>query len=623
MKKEFNVCTQILKQKEIMRNLILSAFLVAMSLIVNAQGLYNNGCTMVITSGTYLVNTGNYVNATYLGNHGRIDLDGAFLIKGHWTNDASAENVLINVDTDGLICFNGTNSIQTVGGTGNFTNFERLTVESNAILHVPAGKAITVNGILSVNIGGTMVLKTPASLSPAGSLITLSSVVNLGTSQSERYITSNAFHHVSSPVDNQNVSLFTVVGPYTNNNFYLYDETTADSWDASGSTVGVSGYQRVLTGTMDEGNGYTIYYPNYDPTYVFSGQYNTGTFVKSVTNTPSGYDTKYDGWNFLGNPYPSALDWNTIGKTNVANSIYYYNGTNYVYYVAGGLNEGLGIGANVDAGVNGRYIPAHQGFFVKCTNTGGGSITMTNASRTHTSQNFFRGELDNNVLRIETSSNGYKDEAVLRFLPTANSEFDSEYDAYKMFSSNKQVPQIYTLTPFTKTEMAINTMPSTNDLVQVKLGLNAPVAGTYKLTAKQVFVGQNTSVFLEDKYTNTIVDLINNPEYSFSTLKGNQSDRFILHLSATPNIQTEFVDKDADVNIYAFESSVNVKIKSTDFASMQDAQIEIYNMLGKKILNHKINSDFTRIQLSVSDGNYIVKVRTTEKTVNKKVFIQR
>jgi len=623
LKKEFNVCTQILKQKEIMRNLILSAFLVAMSLIVNAQGLYNNGCTMVITSGTYLVNTGNYVNATYLGNHGRIDLDGAFLIKGHWTNDASAENVLINVDTDGLICFNGTNSIQTVGGTGNFTNFERLTVESNAILHVPAGKAITVNGILSVNIGGTMVLKTPASLSPAGSLITLSSVVNLGTSQSERYITSNAFHHVSSPVDNQNVSLFTVVGPYTNNNFYLYDETTADSWDASGSTVGVSGYQRVLTGTMDEGNGYTIYYPNYDPTYVFSGQYNTGTFVKSVTNTPSGYDTKYDGWNFLGNPYPSALDWNTIGKTNVANSIYYYNGTNYVYYVAGGLNEGLGIGANVDAGVNGRYIPAHQGFFVKCTNTGGGSITMTNASRTHTSQNFFRGELDNNVLRIETSSNGYKDEAVLRFLPTANSEFDSEYDAYKMFSSNKQVPQIYTLTPFTKTEMAINTMPSTNDLVQVKLGLNAPVAGTYKLTAKQVFVGQNTSVFLEDKYTNTIVDLINNPEYSFSTLKGNQSDRFILHLSATPNIQTEFVDKDADVNIYAFESSVNVKIKSTDFASMQDAQIEIYNMLGKKILNHKINSDFTRIQLSVSDGNYIVKVRTTEKTVNKKVFIQR
>jgi len=623
LKKEFNVCTQILKQKEIMRNLILSAFLVAMSLIVNAQGLYNNGCTMVITSGTYLVNTGNYVNATYLGNHGRIDLDGAFLIKGHWTNDASAENVLINVDTDGLICFNGTNSIQTVGGTGNFTNFERLTVESNAILHVPAGKAITVNGILSVNIGGTMVLKTPASLSPAGSLITLSSVVNLGTSQSERYITSNAFHHVSSPVDNQNVSLFTVVGPYTNNNFYLYDETTADSWDASGSTVGVSGYQRVLTGTMDEGKGYTIYYPNYDPTYVFSGQYNTGTFVKSVTNTPSGYDTKYDGWNFLGNPYPSALDWNTIGKTNVANSIYYYNGTNYVYYVAGGLNEGLGIGANVDAGVNGRYIPAHQGFFVKCTNTGGGSITMTNASRTHTSQNFFRGELDNNVLRIETSSNGYKDEAVLRFLPTANSEFDSEYDAYKMFSSNKQVPQIYTLTPFTKTEMAINTMPSTNDLVQVKLGLNAPVAGTYKLTAKQVFVGQNTSVFLEDKYTNTIVDLINNPEYSFSTLKGNQSDRFILHLSATPNIQTEFVDKDADVNIYAFESSVNVKIKSTDFASMQDAQIEIYNMLGKKILNHKINSDFTRIQLSVSDGNYIVKVRTTEKTVNKKVFIQR
>jgi len=304
LKKEFNVCTQILKQKEIMRNLILSAFLVAMSLIVNAQGLYNNGCTMVITSGTYLVNTGNYVNATYLGNHGRIDLDGAFLIKGHWTNDASAENVLINVDTDGLICFNGTNSIQTVGGTGNFTNFERLTVESNAILHVPAGKAITVNGILSVNIGGTMVLKTPASLSPAGSLITLSSVVNLGTSQSERYITSNAFHHVSSPVDNQNVSLFTVVGPYTNNNFYLYDETTADSWDASGSTVGVSGYQRVLTGTMDEGKGYTIYYPNYDPTYVFSGQYNTGTFVKSVTNTPSGYDTKYDGWNFLCNPYP-------------------------------------------------------------------------------------------------------------------------------------------------------------------------------------------------------------------------------------------------------------------------------------------------------------------------------
>jgi len=473
-------------------------------------------------------------------------------------------------------------------------------------LNILAGNVLNINGIITVNNlltnNGTtdnLVVK------PVGMLLHNTNNVDGAL---ELSLTGNVWHYVSSPVQNQAVSLFTVApGGFTNPNFYVYNETNSDAWDALGIWSGTSGWTPQPAGTMFSNNGYCFYYtaPN---VYKFAGKFHNGNYSISLTNTASSFDTKYDGWNLVGNPYPSALDWELVTKTGVANSIYYYNGVNYTYYISSGVNQETSIGVNVDASTNGRYIPVCQGFMVKCLNPTG-QLDYSNAARTQNTQSFFKSG-KNNVVRLSAIGNSYKDETVIRFLNDALPEYDGSYDANKFFSANKSVPQIYSLTN-NGNELAINSLPLISATgYSVALGFNAK-SGAYTVSASELNFDFSSKVYLYDKVENSFTNL-SEKSYTFTHVGGDVRNRFSIVFDLATQLSNTNLQNQS-IRVWAFHKTVFVSFSDQSDLN-NNALFHIYDMTGRKVWEKKTgemlkqNGSVISFETGLVAGAYLVKI---------------
>jgi len=500
-----------------------------------------------------------------------------------------------------------TNGAVIMGNYNQPTGFQcsSLKIFSNAVLNI--SDIVVVNGKLS-NWGNesNLVVKN------GGKLIHNTNNVS---GRVELFISGLFWHYVSSPVSGQNVTLYTDAGGgYTNRNFYYYKEPNNDSWDVANNWIGNMGWTNQSSGTMSVATGYSFYYTS-DKTYTYSGNLNNGIYSANLTNNTSSYDIKYDGWNLIGNPYPSPVDWEQVTKIGVANSIYYYNGTNYSYYVSSGANEGAGIGANIVTGANGRYIPVGQGFMVKCLNPTG-SVVFTNAARTVFSQSFYKSATEN-ILRLQATGNNYQDETVIRFLKTASQEFDGEFDATKLFSFVKKAPQIYSITK-NGDELSINSLKKpidfeNQDHLKIPIGFNAE-AGQYTITSNYISISCYQTVFLEDTYNQIIINL-QKDKYSFTHTGGDVRNRFrVIFGCLTSN--DEKVEE--NIKIWSFKKTIYLALPANSNLS-EYSNFEIFNMQGNKIFSsnlcYKNPNELIEIETNLQEGIYVVKIGANAKKV--------
>ncbi|MFC2152743.1 beta strand repeat-containing protein, partial [Bacteroidota bacterium] len=115
-------------------------------------GVVNNGAKMIVNTGAIMKITGSgadYTNATDGGTHGRVDLDGKIELEGDWINNASSGGVMINLNTDGLVLFNGS-ALQNITGSAS-TQFENLTINNTSGLSLSS--SIGVRNILTLTNG--------------------------------------------------------------------------------------------------------------------------------------------------------------------------------------------------------------------------------------------------------------------------------------------------------------------------------------------------------------------------------------------------------------------------------------------------------------------------------------
>ncbi len=497
---------------------------------------------------------------------------------------------------------------------------KNLAINSGSHLWVPQSYGLTVYG--NLDISGELVLQSTADGVGSASLITLGNINYAGTFTYQQYITGYMWHYMSSPILNASTSIFHP------NNFYYYDETVADSWLADNFTGGIMGWTTPTETTLEIMKGYI----DYEETHVkqFTGQPNNGNYSYNLSytdNTATHGNALFDGWNLIGNPYPSYVNWNSddITKTNVDNGIYFYddNGTgaynNYRYYVtASSASPYPSVAANMGT----CYIPPAQAFFVKASGTGG-SVAVANGARCHGDAPFLKesNEQTDNILRLSINYGDFSDETVIRFLEPATFGYDGEFDAFKLFPAYTNSAQIYSILENQDVGLAISTLPFFNDsLTIIPLGVKVMEEGVHKIIANELNFDEFTDVYLEDLYTETVVNLKTNPEYSFYNPAENQinyKDRFrlifSLDLTETENIYTD------DVLIYSFNNIIVV-----EFPEIQTngGTINIYDMSGKKIMI-KNYTEVSRVLIPLNSASafYIVQVITGDNVYKKKVFI--
>jgi len=343
---------------------------------------------------------------------------------------------------------------------------------------------------------------------------------------------------------------------------------------------------------MVVGKGYSVSTSAPPVTAAFVGTLNNA----EVQNTLSNLNF---GWNLLGNPFQSAIDWALVTRVGADNAVHVWDGTNYRAFVNGSGTLGF----------TGK-IPAGNGFFTK-TSVNGATITVPLAARVHDVSAFYK-ESSPNTLVLQANGNNAIDEMIVTFNDNATSGYDGEFDAAKLWGE-LYAPQLYSVLP--NDVLTINALPMEGNET-VNVGFKCNTTTEYSLTASGLgSFDASTPILLEDMKTNTIQNLRLNPVYAFSYDANENANRFKLHFKSTTGINDPV---NSGISIYSFVS--DVVINNT---TAQAGEVWVYDMAGRVMAHESLSSQAkTSIPLQVAVGAYMVKVVTAKATVNQKVFIK-
>ncbi len=451
-----------------------------------------------------------------------------------------------------------------------------LTLEGGSELTVFSGSTLKVNGnlMMEANANGT------ASLLESGGF----SVV--GSTTDQFYVTADRWHYFSSPMTNQIANVFY--------DMYLYDYSEAtDLWN-----------NIVDENTpLNVGTGYKVW--SYSPTpgtksvNFENGTLNSGTYFLPVTHVGN-------GWNMVGNPYPSAIDWDNSGwiKSGIDATVYVWDGVQYITWngTTGDLTDGV--------------IPAMQGFFVKATSATP-ALAVSNSSRTHGVDPYKSHNVDN-LLVLKINGNGFADRTYINFNKDATPGFDSDFDGYKLLGL-PEAPQLYSI--LGDEMLRVNVLPEITSALTIPLGLQVTAPTEYTITASGLESFTNgASVYLEDLKEGVLIDLAKQADYTFMAGPLDDAARFILHFGTVGMEDHPTVVQNSDVQIYSYDNSVYIKNNSGSDIS---GTVMIYNIMGQEIQNSILhNSPINKIDLYTKPGYYVVKVLANTGAYSEKVFIK-
>lgn len=533
------------------------------------------------TDNQWSVVTGGTINLTGLG--------GKSYIRSSSGNSAVAYNLLVS---------NG-DIIET---QGNVTVFNNCTIISTAFLTVSSGNTMHVAGQLLLQSED----KSTASLLDYGN-------VTYGSATMQRYLSKGRWHAIASPTSSPAIDLF------NEDNFYYYNESIADKWsdnlfvDGSGTQSEVTGWKQPNQTIVDETmRGFFTYYNHYTPTVQFTGTLNTGSLNFSLSKNTSGFGSQFDGWNLVGNPYPSAIDLDLVNATGLANAAFYFfeddgssSYNNYCYYIPslpGSPYPGIAVNSRS------KEIPANMAFFVKAENDGT-IFQLDNSVRVHSRENINKKNetYHSNLLRLSLNSSNQRDETVVRLIPEATAAFDGLLDAIKLPNPQVEIAQLYSLSE-TAEVFAINSLPSIEEDLVVPLGVTITEQGTHSISFDEINF-ENTNVFLRDRQLGNVVNLKDLNAYEFFSLSGDFKQRFEIVFSKKNQIQEIAA---AEIQVIGGKQKVQIDFRNGVY---NNSIVHVFDASGKLISTKYINDEpWVEMQVNGSGGIYLITVKneTTE-----------
>lgn len=482
-----------------------------------------------------------------------------------------------------------------------------LTINDSSILTLSSFARLTVEGALYNNSGeNNLILMSDYN----GTASLIHNSLNV-TATVKRYINGNIedWHFLSSPVSNQPISGdWLPAGTYGNGtdyDLYVWNEPT-NCWIYKLNTTAPVNWNTVHpNNNFTVLRGYLYSFQEKNPTKEFKGILNNGEQKYFITNNSN--DVNLRGFNLIGNPFPSPVDWQSLygwERDNLIN-----NGGGFDMWIWNESAGNYGVCSSIPGsiGTNGvtRFIPPMQGFFVQASQND--YIKINNKTRVHDNASvWYKSSLINDKsisISIKSNSNTTCDEIKIVFFETL------QKGTTKLFSHKTTSPSLF--------------LKSDENLLSVKyiidtayhpyepLFFRAGTEGNFTLRAD--FDSEKFDILmLEDCKTNYIQNLKYKKEYIFKAAPGDDILRFKLHFGCDSNA----VFKHLPARVFSNGTSLNIDLTLVS----DETKVEIYNSLGKNIYTEflkgkklhtvflNLKSQVLIVRLTCAQGNKIVKV---------------
>lgn len=536
-------------------------------------------------------------------------------------------------------------SIPTIGKCVVIRKPVEISAGSNAFaknIKIETGGSVNVLGTLNIKdeINNTLPADKFVVNNNANLLQATETAVNSGsiTVLRDSPMKKNNYTYWSSPVSGQQLGAFSPLTAAFR--FYQYDEPTNLFQPVSTSNNFIPGKAYAI---MAPGN-YTL-----GSLTTFQGKF-VGVPTNGIKNTdtsnlefPLSLSAGADqGYNMIGNPYPSNIDFDALynldeNKSKINHVAYFW--TNVDPNRPGSTNGNIGYSGNAYAIYNGvggvpatgpatgtagisatptQFIKVGQGFIVKARpNQNGKVLTFKNSIRNATGlSNFFsKGQTtgkDRFWLHLTTPALNVNT-ILIGYIPNATNEFEWDYDA-PLFSVASD--SFYSILGEEKLGIQGRVHPlNTKDVVA--LGTKHFEVGTYTISLgnKEGIFAESQSVYLSDKQTGNVTNL-SEGNYTFTANAGENLNRFEIIYEPRIVLVTDSTVKEG---LTVYRDLNDFVIQSPQIISL----VEIYDSSGRLITalrstGKKVIVDGT----GLISGMYVLKMKTKDGQIWTKKIVR-
>lgn len=479
--------------------------------------------------------------------------------------------------------FLNSETLDTSSGAKDVYFYEDVTISSNAsvddlstigTVNIQSGKSLIVNGTASGTISYTR---------------------NLPTSN---------WYLIASPVVGQDIDTFVSgitgglqTGTQSNNiGLGLSYDASNNSWTYLQS--GASG-----TGNFASGQGYSINLANASGDITFTGTMLTDNL------TPVNLATTGDGFNLIGNPYPSYVNATTLLTTSSGSldqqTIWVWNQNTGAYQAKGTVSDF-------------KVAPA-QAFFVKSDGESG-TLQINESYQSHQSSDTFQ-KSDKTKIELTITDGSKTRNATFYYTDEATTGFDNGYDA-ELFGGTSHNLAVYSelVTDNVGKKYQIQSVPKTDmSSIIIPIGIIGKAGEKLVITADVINLPEGMVLEIEDKKTNSFINLSEtNSEYSIN-LTEDVSDIGRLYLHAKSSALSTSQESLNNTSVYQFNST------TLRIVGIHDTQVEvkIYSLLGQELMS----SSFKGLGLNeltlpkVETGVYVIEIETADNRFTKKILI--
>ncbi len=561
---------------------------------------------------------------------------------------------------------NGSNlTLAASGGTGTIT-VDTLTFSGGKLTLGTASNGLTISstgniGFSSTNdtlaLGGkSFLLKSDnAGTAGIGAVTGFNAVTGATNVTVERYIPSNSrksYTMVTSPVSSPTINAAWqeagaatagygtqitggTTGTAANNGF---DTTSASGLPSiftynDGNTPGTKwvGLTNTNVNTLAPGAGYLLYVRG-DRTIAPGSAAVSNTTLRATGTvtigdvTPTLTTTDANLFNLVANPYPCAVTWTAVTKSNITGSFYTYDPNLGFFITSNGTTVSPSSSGTGTSQQQANVIQSGQAFFIQNAASGTPSITFTEAAKTTaatttSATTVFGDEAPASQLNINiySKNNELADGVVALFGNNYKAGIAKE-DAAKMDNFN----ETFALTR-NNNRLSIEGRPTIkgNDTLFFAMSNFSKKEYVLKIDGSN-FSEANATLIDNYTGTKTALDLAAINTYSF-TVNGDaasaNSNRFMITFGSTANIAAgETTDNNASLFVKVSPNPVSNQLQvNFKTAATENTVIKVINSLGqtvKTVNAGKVNAGNISIPTtSLANGLYTVQLISGNKNI--------